>query len=126
LAIYHSVICPNIYSGSVQPFFDGFKPEWEEKEIILYSPAEIVQGAAYFHFSRKVPMVWSKEDMKFKILENPKLLIIAYDIDPALFNEVIYPRKLEILYQRDLKRHKIMLLSVVHSVVENYIYFMDG
>ncbi|HDL07821.1 MAG TPA: hypothetical protein ENG35_03670 [Desulfobacteraceae bacterium] len=118
LVIYHSVICPNIYSGSVQPFFDGFKPEWEQKEIILYSPAEIVQGAAYFHFNREVPMVWSKKELKFKILENPKLLIIAYDIDPALFNEGVYPQKLEILHQRNLKRHKIMLLSVIHSVVE--------
>jgi len=64
-------------------------------------------------------MVWSKEDLKFKILENPKLLTIAYDIDLSLFNEVVYPQELEILYQRNLKRHKIMLLSVVHSVVEN-------
>jgi 4-amino-4-deoxy-L-arabinose transferase-like glycosyltransferase len=119
LVIYHSVICPKIYSGSLQPFFNGFKPEWEEKEIVLYCPGEIVQGAAYFHFNRRVPMVWSKEELKNKTLENPKLLIIAYDIDPALFNEVVYPQELEILYQRNLKRHKIMLLSVVHSVVEN-------
>jgi hypothetical protein len=115
VVIYHSVICPKIYSDSLQPFFNGFKPEWEEKEIVLYSPGEIVQGAAYFHFNRKMPMVWSKEDLKFKILENPKLLIIAYDIDPVLFNEVVYPQELEILYQRNIKRHKIMLLSVVHS-----------
>ena len=64
-------------------------------------------------------MVWSKEDLKFKILKNPKLLIVAYNIDPALFNEAVYPQELEILYQRNLNRHKIMLLSVVHSVVEN-------
>ena len=64
-------------------------------------------------------MVWSKEDLKFKILKNPKLLIIACDIDPALFNKVVYPQELEILYQRNLNRHKIMLLSVAHSVIEN-------
>jgi hypothetical protein len=36
-------------------------------------------------------------------------------IDLALFNEVVYPQELEILYQRNIKRHKIMLLSVVRS-----------
>jgi hypothetical protein len=112
LVIYHAVISPQNCSSSLQPFFNGLKPEWEKKEIVLYCPGEIVQGAAYFHFNRKVPMVWSKEELKFKILENPKLLIIAHDIDLALFNGIVYPQELEILYQRNLKRNKIMLLSV--------------
>ena len=64
-------------------------------------------------------MAWSKEDLKFKILENPKLLTIAYDINPDQFNKFVYPQKFEILYQRNLNRHKIMLLSVAHSVVKN-------
>ena len=63
-------------------------------------------------------MVWSKEDLRFKILENSELLVIAYDIDLDQFNKFFYPRKLEILYKRQLKHHKIMLLSAVHSVVE--------
>jgi hypothetical protein len=113
--LHYSVILPDTSSESLQPFFTEMQPEWERKNIILYCLPETARGAAYFHFSRRMPMVWSQEDLNRKISTDPDLLVLTYDTDPTELNASLYPRKLKILHQRKLKSHHLSLLSVVRS-----------
>lgn len=113
-AIHHTVIFKEVYDRSFQPFFNELKPEWKTGKIILFSPAETLQGSTYLHLSRTVPIVGAAKELKEKIEKNPDLLIIGTDISLSSLNESLSPNALKILRRRDLKNHEIMLLSVIH------------